>query len=487
MERQDINTSFDLPYSNQPSSTAHATRAYAKIKIFRAELHQVDFELALLLAKRARLVHHIVRCKTVVAPHKNLPTELIREIISVCAPVSQAKALPLDGGEHDPRLVVTQICSSWRHIAFDIPILWKVTFSCNDPPQGSVHLADAWFRECTGSTLALKTGKMSISLSSVWLSRSNSVLTELVLPHSKRFRTLDLDLDPSQWDMIRSQPFDNLSTLYLPPRVTSRTIYIGELVCAPSLRSVHVKGTGHNDDVNLLPILPWTQLTNLSLSGHFTAHTLPRFLAQCTSLESCDINNIALSSTTPIPDVPIHLPHLATLSIAFASPRLFDLLSSLRSPCISSLKLDTLPKNEEAIAKFAEFIYSISGTLRHFEIARAGWHGFVRQEYLSPMTSLTRFIIPYGHFFTSPTLALIGTGELLPNIERLGFSVSDKEEDIVDMLVTRNGHDARTTKTSKLSKVDILSQGIRWGDLERSKLQTLRSHGMDISVLNARF
>ncbi|KAF9457709.1 hypothetical protein BDZ94DRAFT_193829 [Collybia nuda] len=480
---------LDLPYSNQPVSQAHVARAYIKLKTLRTELSQVDVELSLLLARRAHLVNGIARCKSVFAPHKKLPPELIREIISTYAVIVRISALPLDKEEQDPRLVVTQICSSWRQIAFGIPELWNVTFSCNDPPHGSVRLANSWLQQCHSSALVLKTRRRKMSAASQWLSRANFVLTDLVIPLSRRITTLDLDIDVAQWAIIQSHPFDQLTTLYLQSKVISITNHPREVVFCPSPHSVHFKGTKDGDDIRFLPGLPWTQLTNISLSGYFVISSLPSFLSQCISLRtmSLEINRLDTASITPLPDVSIHLPCLESLSMLFPSLQLFDLLSLFCGSRLSHVKLDTLPRNEQAIWKFTGFISSISDTLRRFEIARAGWHGFMRQEYISPMTSLTHFIVPYGHFFTLSELALIGTRDILPNIEHLGFSVNQSEDKVVDMLVTRHEHESRTTRGLTLKTVNILSQNICWGDSDRSKLLILRSQGMNISLVRSRF
>lgn len=101
----------------------------SQIRAAEKELYHLDVDLALILAKRARIIRRIQRCRTYLAPYSKLPTELIRKIIRLCGPyrgeIPRVKGYPpypvLEPNTWrawgDPRLVM--ICLGGKlHLAF---------------------------------------------------------------------------------------------------------------------------------------------------------------------------------------------------------------------------------------------------------------------------------------------------------------------------------------------------------------------------------
>lgn len=127
----------------------------------------------------------------------------------------------------------------------------------------------------------------------IW--QPETVFKEVVAPNSRRLRSLTL-MPSLQWDLIRSLPFDNLTTLILMPVFHAWDERLGELLSAPSLRSVSV----FVYPTNFVPRLPWAQLTDLSIDGNYPAQKVILILAQCTSLElfGLDAN---IDNTTSLP------------------------------------------------------------------------------------------------------------------------------------------------------------------------------------------
>lgn len=67
---------------HRPSNTQRMY-LYDQLNLAGEEPHRMDKDLAMLLANRSRVIRHINRCRTSLAPYSRLPTELIEEITQV--------------------------------------------------------------------------------------------------------------------------------------------------------------------------------------------------------------------------------------------------------------------------------------------------------------------------------------------------------------------------------------------------------------------
>ncbi|KAJ7026876.1 hypothetical protein C8F04DRAFT_1008707 [Mycena alexandri] len=83
---------------------------------YDAEVGRIEIILDELLLQRGSLARHVDRYKSVVAPVRRLPPELLIEIFGLCGHPCAAdlNLLPL-----------SQVCSYWRRIAVGTPILWS--------------------------------------------------------------------------------------------------------------------------------------------------------------------------------------------------------------------------------------------------------------------------------------------------------------------------------------------------------------------------
>jgi hypothetical protein len=115
--------------SPEVPSEADASSARTQIKFGETELHRLDFEPLLLLTKGAQVISRLGRCRIVVAPYKSFLS------------VPEIDTIPESYGKSHPHLQKTQICASWRTVAFNEPTLWKMIFSY--PRNSSIGLAAA--------------------------------------------------------------------------------------------------------------------------------------------------------------------------------------------------------------------------------------------------------------------------------------------------------------------------------------------------------
>lgn len=410
-----------LEFTPELPSDAEASSAREQLEIAEAELQRLDYEHSRHLSYRAHVEDRIHRCQSLIAPYKKLPAELIAEIIRLCVPDSAV--LPLECGKYDPHLQMTQICTTWRNVAFSMPTLWRVRISRG--PKGSIRLVDAWFRQSSGSQLVL-----TMPDSRIKAAQSNAVLTDIIIPHATRFRSLGpLMVTTRQWNLIGSLPFKSLETLYIDPRLFGEgsTRPIG-LLPTPALQKFHLEGiSGGENKLVRLPALPWSQLTSLCLTGDPVGTNLFEVLEQCTSLERCKIHYLSSRSLpTPLPGTFLRLPHLKSMSVS-NSHSLCDLLPLFVLPGLSSFEIDEFPLDEEPRQQFLQFLRSVSVALRSFAISTAPpWYKEVDEDFISAVPFVTEFSLPRRYGFNMSTLLKIGNGELLPRIERLQFYATDR-------------------------------------------------------------
>jgi hypothetical protein len=146
-----------LGRTNDLSSDEHAAELRQRLPALEEELHRLDLDISLLLVKRKHIVRQINRCEVALAPQKRLPPELIGKLFSLC--VEGPAIVPLTKGAKDSRLTMTQICSAWRTIAFNVPKLLndvEVDLDFIRPKSLSfVDLVATWFTRFTGSSISL--------------------------------------------------------------------------------------------------------------------------------------------------------------------------------------------------------------------------------------------------------------------------------------------------------------------------------------------
>ncbi len=83
-------------------------------KIIRRSLAFVEKKIQIYSKQLAQLDKQVVRFRVAVAPHKRLPEDVLRHIFTLsCA----------DSEESNTALVLSQVCSAWRHLVLDMPPL----------------------------------------------------------------------------------------------------------------------------------------------------------------------------------------------------------------------------------------------------------------------------------------------------------------------------------------------------------------------------
>jgi hypothetical protein len=484
-----------------------------RLPILEKELHRLDIDISLLLAKRARLVSQIDRFTIAIAPHKRLPPELIGQIFRHC--VEGPAVLPLADGKNDPRLTITQICSVWRRIAFDVAKLWDVEFNFSSSIRlspgslGCVDLVAAWLSQCNSTSISLRVLPRNMRSSTVNnnVKRLDHVVSSVVVPNAHRFRSLVLILSNRGVESLLSLPGDSfpaVEQLYIMyinsihPDIPTTAFSHASRLCEVGFFSIN--------PVDPILQLPWSQLTSLSIQlrpqkadAYLTA------LSSCTSLISLTIKwssdlrdgLLPVSHSIWRPQGPFHLRRLRALIISFRAQVTSDallFLLQLELPRLHQLVLqhhselmhdDTFLWSQPA---FTAFFMSISSSLKYFEVFDTVGRLVSTHQLHHNLESLITCIpaarnVKLSNSFPllPSTMAQIGTGALLPLVEVLHFAAQDPNT-AIKMIITRQAAALATSGSaqpvSRLQRVEIRCSQV----VPMEALRDLRSSGLNITT-----
>lgn len=459
-----------LQIESSPNLPNGTDRAYLHNQLRRAEeeLRTLDEDPEIPEETRSRVVGRINRCRAALAPYSKLPNELIEEIMKFSVLI--LRLLPSSDGKNDTRLQITQICSSWRSVAFGISAFWDV-YLATWPTEGTINLISAWFRQCSSTQISFQ---MSHFLGIPPTFNSDLLLKQVLVPYAHRIKTLSFlpveptHLSPLPWDVLTSLSLHAADSLPAP----------GERIVAPFLRFLALKYSPSRGPFNLLsffPEFPLKQLTSLYLTGIINVSHIYQVLPQCPALERCQLYSI--SSNSVLTPVSLSLPHLKSLSMMFTRKEAFDTLFIFAAPSLSSLSTH-YPLNEPGyLSKFIAYLTTLKSSLRQFELTPNSYPSdeVPIEEIMRSTPSVTHFIAKATDILPT-VLAKIGTGELLPNIRLLRFSAPDLKavDAIVDCLIT-----LQPRWRSKLQDIHIHTS--RWQYSSR-RIRALRSLGININL-----
>lgn len=427
------------------------------------ELQQWDRQLAILLAHRARVADRVYRCNVALAPYKRLPVEITREIILIAVGVPASLPLPKVTAL-DPRLQVTQVCAHWRQIAFDTPELWNLVFSrMPESADSSVYeLTKAWWSQCSGTHLSLAiihTNQYGLYNN---IHHDHTLLEQLIAPHSTRLTELQLVLRPETAKMLfalSAGSFRALKTLVV--RVENIVVSpcwsdgLGTAFgSSPYLSNITLHARSLKNPQSL-PI-PWSQLKEFKLSMldfGLSAESILTLLSQCPLLRvSCnsfikDIDTNLINRISAKWVVPLRLKELMVLQVDFVGSKNHGhFLRMLSLPRLSILQIFCHSFWQWDLSDYTTFLQGVAPTLKRFELYDSDpptWSENpprfqIDKTVLSCMPHLLVFIVPENHFIGPHILEEIASGELLPSVATVEFSVSDSDLELaIDMVKAR--------------------------------------------------
>ncbi|KAJ7684234.1 hypothetical protein DFH06DRAFT_1155082 [Mycena polygramma] len=277
-------------------------------------------------------------------PVLTVPNELISEIFLHVLPVYPL-APPLAGPSSPTAL--SQICRRWREIALATPSLWRaITLYGHEDP--SPQRTETWLS---------RSGVCPLSISVTDFGTQSKTLAPFV-PHCARWEHAFLHLYPSQFPTI-DVPLPRLRHLSLHI-VPDDDLYSATFPHAPLLRSVVC-----DDNTAANIILPWDQLTSLTLHSVFPSECTP-ILQQTPNLVYCKLDLIHEDDDLHEPD--IRFPRLESLSFVEGLDPVTGYIETFIVPALRNLKIPDSFLGPDRIGTLASFISKSGCNLRKVHI-----------------------------------------------------------------------------------------------------------------------
>ncbi|KAJ7183640.1 hypothetical protein C8R46DRAFT_1067532 [Mycena filopes] len=296
------------------------------------------------LLEQRRLVQE--RLDTYKYPVLTLPTEIICEIFTQLMPVYPA-CPPLDGVLSAANL--TQICRTWRDVALATPALWRAVHMPFRPDTPFAHKLDLWLNK-SSSPLSLEIEESSRSLHRTFAFSSGQCA---------RWEYLKLRLAYGHLVTFDSLPL--LGHLDVAFR-EARPSQLISFPAAPLLRSAVL-----NDRAARTLLLPWAQLTSLTLLNLFPDECVP-VLQQTPNLTHCKLSLVGRMQPSSLwPDVTLSRLESLTLDLFTKPFRIAGYLETLIAPALRELQIEEqlLP---DPIVSLASFIPKSGCPLREIGV-----------------------------------------------------------------------------------------------------------------------
>ncbi|KAJ7883801.1 hypothetical protein B0H13DRAFT_1721188 [Mycena leptocephala] len=340
----------------------------------RDRLAEIDAQIALLEAERKIIQEQL---GVVTYPVLSLPFDITSEIFVQCLPpVSNSEPIFHFPQKLPAALLLSQICRTWRDIAFKTPRIWAQfsISSFNWPKDHALgpRRVTEWVERAGSAPLSFILDRYE----SGWTPSPPTPAVHLPLfPFSAQWRNVDLRLPYADvsGDEFHSALFRKLPNLHTLAIKTEMGVIPGDPVIsafqhAPSLRAAFL--------VNTPPaqiLLPWAQLTQFT--GHwFEGTDCLHVLRAAPSLVECTFTT---SGREGIPIKTALLPphrHLEILSLTRGTVCL-DLLCTLTLPALKELEFnnsgDGYRNEPELHAPFIEFLARSRPSLRRLSMVHA--------------------------------------------------------------------------------------------------------------------
>jgi hypothetical protein len=356
--------------SNKPLPTPQQRSIRNLISKVQIEIDELDREISQFLntlgAKRNQMAARLERYRVAVAPHKNIPSEVLGNIfIHHLANNPLNIGLPEKGAHyHDKDLslmakswVILHICKRWRQVALDDPRVW----SSLQIYYGSLN-STTEDKSAVAFELLSNSGDTSLSLSLHVKQkfpdskRATNPIISLLLPNARRIGNLVITGFPREWlyplfDLPTGQ-LGSLETLDLEFSVAEQRETLSQLTASPSTAfesAPHLRKVRLNSDKALMLSLdyfscPWSQMTDIRFSN-IMIHVFDaaEILYDTLNLTHCELSvwvrveetktesdllNVAVRALPSLQTMILHVPNSDVCLVLFA-PFFFPALSRL--------------------------------------------------------------------------------------------------------------------------------------------------------------
>ncbi|KAJ7660783.1 hypothetical protein DFH06DRAFT_379845 [Mycena polygramma] len=312
---------------------ASLERDRVRVTELEAQIMQLERSLAALKNEKVSVQGRLDSYKY---PVLTLPNELTSKIFIHFLPLYPL--CPPLAGPRSPTLLA-QICRRWREIALGTPSLWRALLYNVWPLPKDAQFLHLWLNRSHSYPLSLHLYCNNEDASAVLLAAAS---------HRTRWEHAELCLSPSQIPIIGG-PMPLLRRLDLgidAPCTSLLTITFSEM---PLLRTVTL-----NDYAAASIVLPWAQLTSLTLYAVYPSECTP-VLQQTPNLIHCHLRLNYHSGRDDGPQPDVALLHLKSFILrgAVSAP---GHLQTFITPALKRLKVSSSALWPNAIEEFKLFV-----------------------------------------------------------------------------------------------------------------------------------
>ncbi|KAF4609987.1 hypothetical protein D9613_010352 [Agrocybe pediades] len=308
------------------------------------EITRMKLALARLEERRADLHSTLLKHRSVLAPIRRLPPEILGIIFSFAI---EGCTVRYPARRDSMPWVLGQVCSFWREVQISLPQLWSLLdvelFFFNHLGDDASFAAGLHEAQEFVETCLRRSGKELLNLSLRGIGTGSTAAMKVVLrlfvEHAERWRDAYLEFDvydflPTLSPAMHRLP--NLSSLSLFSYQRPEQLpVIAPFEDAPKLTTLAISGI-HNPFYTL--IVPWSQISHLtSKSSTFQQGEFTQLLRATQALaylhtESERILEAASSQ-------PVSLPHLTKLSVVNKGTYIANVFQFLDIPNVRDLRI----------------------------------------------------------------------------------------------------------------------------------------------------
>jgi len=460
------------------------------------------------LGRREETVDLIGRCKIALAPHKRLPSDVLRSILRFCgeAPVRFPLGSKPGGIDQDLRLLhITHVCSAWRQLALEMPALWSdiyiyLTWGGHNK---TLSAAKQWFDRAQDMRRALfvdfDVGERSPHLNVLW---------EQLLEFMAQYRLENLELTYPINHVALKLPdhvWPSIERLYLRHEGHGSSRGWQQLFSnfgkLSNLRLLNIFGSYHLHGMD--QIVPWHQLRMLQLGalgeGPITPSSCLNVLRQSRLLECCRITlseESSFTSTVISTKEKIVLANMDHFEVQFRDGLT---VSSFLKPLVMSNITTFILKRAPTRGVSPELNCDMS-TLFDI-IQRSGGMRRIRHlkidtsvmldigVLLELLPSLDTISIKSGHF-SDNTIKRLSSGKLGPRLCNISLDVRqhDDVDQILSMVESRYHHATQSPDSEQIEdstpcpfKYIVIATDEKWLSRYRNRVELL-SKKCDASI-----
>ncbi|KAJ7817821.1 hypothetical protein B0H13DRAFT_2456665 [Mycena leptocephala] len=306
-------------------------------------------------------------------PVLTLPNEIVSEIFIHFLPAYPEYPPPT--GLLSPTLL-THICRTWREIALSTATLWSAIGTSYDDDlslKQQIQIFDLWLKRSRFCPLSLR----------IVAETGVAKIFAVVVPHRARWEHLELGgLSPSHLPIIEGpMPLLRHLSLGLSEYPATNVLAFRD---APLLRTVVL-----SPDAASSVILPWAQLTSLTLCSFYPRECVP-VLQKTLNLVHCELE-VCFDSDNDEPGPDITLPYLESLVIdnLDLDEPVTNLLGIFIVPALRRLKVTEDSIEPNPIESLTGFISKSGCKLEKLHIA--GAHLLTQDSYRQAFPSIRSF------------------------------------------------------------------------------------------------